>query len=136
MIREFDMKDLERFEPNEVSDPADVAHFLRDEKLWSYTLENNGIKAVISFAETETDEWAMSCLISKHFNALDSRELKRFKERVVRALKPRKVWSWTIPGTDSERWHEFLGLVFDKTQEFQGKIYNVWVRDYETSSAS
>lgn len=136
MIREFDMKDLERFEPNEVSDPADVAHFLRDEKLWSYTLENDGIKAVISFSETAPDEWAMSCLISRHFNALDSRELKRFKERAVRALQPRKVWSWTIPGTVADRWHKFLGLAFEKQREFQGKIYNVWVRNYETSGES
>ncbi len=127
MIRDFEMKDLEIFEPNAVSNPAGVIDALKDERAWNYTLERGGIKAIITFAETDEDEWAMSCLVSKHFNAVDSLELKRFMDRAIDALKPRKVWTISPPGA-VDRWHRFLGLAFERKQEFEGKIYNMWSR--------
>ena len=135
MIREFIVKDLELLEPNSDSHPDEVVYALTKDECWSYTLENNGIKAIITFVETAENEWAMSALISKYFNALDSRELKRFMERAVTALKPRKIWSWTASDI-ADRWHRFLGLVYEKKHEYRGKNYNVWVRHYEASGAS
>jgi len=131
MIREFTKEDLENFQPNDYSSPDDIKYVFEDEAWWLYTLENKGIKAIMAFREAEENEWAIFALISKYFTARDSVEMKAFIHRAEAVLKPKKVWTFSLPIVKTDNWHKWLGFVFEKPFEFMGRNYNMWVK-YET----
>lgn len=127
MIREFTKEDLQQFEPNELSHPGDVMFVFEDDQWWLYTLERGGkIKAILAARETAPDEWAVFCLLSSHFNAWDSLALRQFVGRAAKILKPKKMWTISKPIERVNKWHRFFGLKFERLQEFQGNIYNLW----------
>lgn len=128
MIREFEQSDLERFEPNQVSDPSDQAHVFDDDRWWKYTIYDKEIKAIICFLEDQPGEWGAFAFISKHFNARDSVEMRKFMQRAEDVLKPKKLWTASPSSAKVNRWHEFLNLTLDSPLEYNGKIYNKWVR--------
>jgi len=128
MIRDFDKRDLDGFKPNEFSNPADISFVFDDDAWWLYTLENNGIKAIICFREGDDKEWGIFALISELFTARDSVEMRAFIKRAEAALKPKKVWTISLPIPSTDRWHKWLGFTFDKVKEFNGINYNMWVR--------
>lgn len=125
MIRDYAIQDLERLDPVE-----GAREFMTvNPDWWNYTLENNGIvKAIMSGAETAPGEWVVLCLLSTGFNARDSVELKRFTGRAATVLKPKRIWTISCPDAVIDKWHRFLGFVYEKPQEFNGKTYNMWAR--------
>lgn len=131
MIRLFDIKDLEKFEANKLSsaDAPFVKQLLADDASWVYTQENHGtVKSISCFREESPGEWAIFSLISKHFIAKDSVELKRFLARGERTLKPKKVWTIAPSENGIDKWHRFFGFTFDKPISFNGATYNVLAR--------
>jgi len=134
MIREFANGDLERFSPNDMSAPdARVMAALGSEDWWNYTLEHAGeVRAIISFAENADapGEWLGFTLISKNITARDSVEIKKFMDRCYATLKPRRFWTLSRPLAPVDKWHQFLGFVKERAQEFEGEIYNIWGRTW------
>jgi hypothetical protein len=128
MIREFEKKDLENFEPNEFSSPENIKFVFDDDAWWLYVIENKGIKAIIAWKEAEDNEWGIFALVSKHFTARDSVEMRTFGHRAEKILKPKKVWTCSLPIAITDKWHKFLGFTFDEEVEHQGTTYNRWIR--------
>lgn len=129
MIREFKKEDLAKLEPNKISS-VDIGFIFDDDAWWCYTMEKNRIKAIICFREASPGEWAVLALISKHFTALDTLEMKRFLRIASRKLNPKKIWTVSDPAETidkkHQKWLRVFGLVPDKPQEFQGKPYSTW----------
>jgi hypothetical protein len=129
MIKEFEISDLDGFEPNELSDPKDSMHIFDETRWWNYTIVNDGIvKAIICFCENKPGDWAALALVSIHFNARDSVELRRFLPRAEKALKPKRLWTLVRNDPVSSRWHEFLGFKYERPQELDGVVHNIYSR--------
>lgn len=132
MIRNFHIKDLEGFKPNEFSDPESVMFIFEGEDFYKETYIVKGVvKAIICFKPNGNDDWAGFFLVSEDFSARDGVVLKQHVMKKVGEYKPKRVWTASQQDCMLETWHKFLGMVKEGTQEIEGKICNIWSLTWE-----
>lgn len=133
MIREFDLKDLEHFEPNSFSDlrkSGDTMELLTHEDCYKYTLIRDGIKAIIVFKDNGERDWMGFFLMSKGFTPRDGVSIKNFIDETVAKYKPKRLWTASQTSEMLTRWHRFLKMEPEDPINIKGKMYNVWSRTW------
>lgn len=127
MIRDFENKDLETFEPNEFSDISDIPYVFDDEDFWKYTLTDDGrVLAVICFKENMPGDWASFLLISRYFKFKNAPELKAFMLHCIKKLNPRRVWTASRDCSIINRWQKYLGMTKESDTMVNGRKLNIW----------
>ncbi len=131
MIRDFNIDDLTRFEPNEFSDPATVPDvFKEDYQKHTLVLASGIIGAIICFKEVSPRDWAGFFLISKHFRFADATEIQDFIRDTVAVHKPKRLWTASRNHKILEGRHRLLGMEKEQTIELNNKELNIWSFNY------
>lgn len=125
MIRPFKPEDLELIKLNEWSN-GDFHGAVIDERYEKYTLDDNGVKAIIFFMNVNSRDWGGFFLLSKDFSPAHGKIVKRFIADTVNKYKPERLWTVSQRNKTISRWHEFLGMSIEQEQEIDGKLYDVW----------
>jgi hypothetical protein len=126
MIRDFILDDWFNFNPNEFSKLEDISIF-NDKDYYFYTLENNGIKSIICFANIGNDEYLAFFLISNEFTNNNAKELKRFMLECINKTNAKRVFTVSKQCEVIRKWHEFLGLRIEKEVTVNDIKYDMWV---------
>lgn len=125
MIRDFNIEDLEGFDHLGVDDVLPIAW--DDPSVEYYTLLDGAVPvAFIIFRQVKPDDWAGFFILSKLFKPLHSREIKQFIERTVSFKKPKRLWTLSKKNSTLDRWHKFLDMSIESTQEINNAMYNLW----------
>lgn len=131
MIRDFEQTDLGSFEPNFCSRPSEVAFVFDTSFYEKYSLIRDGIvRAILCLISTDKDEWAGFFLVSKRFNVVDAKELRRFVANKVTEYGAKRIWTLSIDHPVIERWHKFLGMEKERPVFFSGKSCFIWSREW------
>jgi len=129
MIVKFDLKDLEKFAPNQFSRVDEIMPALENELLQKYTLWDDGIvKAIICFVEVQPSEYGIFLLTSKSFSFMEARAIKRFMARMIEQYSATRVFTLSEDCKVINMWHNFLGFVLVKPKHsvIEGLEYNLW----------
>lgn len=130
MIREFTPEDLDGFDFNKFSNPADVKFVFKSDEWWNYTIWDGKARAIICFKDNGGDDWAGFFLISKGFKASHARELKWFFDMAIEKLNPKRLWTTSQRNKTIDRWHRYLGMSVEKTTVINGKEFKIWSKKW------
>lgn len=135
MIRCFKKEDIHKLELNEYHGIDAIGATLDQYaayllKFHSWTLEYEGkVQCILSTNELVPGTYMSGILLSKDFNPICAKEVKKFiHEYVIPHFNMTRLETDSVDCEVLNRWHEFLGFTSEgvKRKYLNGKDYRIW----------
>lgn len=129
MIKDFTMKDLGYFVPNEHSNPDNVLDQLCSPEFVVLSLWHDGmVQAILVFKNYWGDCWHGFFLIAEGFPIKCAIFLKRFVHATMEKLNASRLQTDSVACDVLNKWHEWLGFELEGCKEKMmfGRDYNMW----------
>lgn len=130
MIKQFNIKDLGAFLPNEYSNPDEIFPLFLDARYEVMTIWGNDhlVKAIICFRNYWGRCWSCFVLISESFNKADAVKLRELMMRYMDERKAVRLQTESRATATLRSWHEFLGFTCEgiKRKFMFNQDYDCW----------
>lgn len=135
MIKQFNIKDLGAFLPNEFSNPDEIFPLFLDAKYEVMTVWgiDNMVRAIICFRNYWGRCWSCFVLISRDFNKSDANRLRELMLRYIDERKAVRLQTESRSTPVLRKWHEFLGFKLEgiKRKMMFNQDYDCWAIVHE-----
>ena len=134
MFREFNLKDLDKFEPNKLSDYEDYKEIFYAEQAFKYVYsKGQKVLAIIIFMPYWENNWCFFVLFSKDFKAAYLRDLKNFFELCIEKIRPDRLVTDSVDIDFNNKLHKLFGFNLEGTRRrhMYGQDINMWGRIWE-----
>lgn len=117
-IKQFTIRDLGAFIPNEFSNPDEIFPLLMDAKYQVYTLwgDDGLVRAIFCFRNYWGTCWTGFVLLSANFGATDACMLRGLIDQHMVEKGATRVQTESRATAVLRRWHRFLGFTLEGTK--------------------
>lgn len=117
-IKQFTIRDLGAFIPNEYSNPDEIFPLFMDAKYQVQTLwgDNGLVRAIICFRNYWGTCWSCFVLIAQDFGAYDACLLRGLIDQYMVQHGATRVQTESRATDTLRRWHKFLGFNLEGTR--------------------
>lgn len=120
---------VEGYEGQKLPSPCFV---FNDSSWYKYTLERDGVKAIICYNEGADNIWSAFLLLSNNLTILDIKNIKINIYDMIKKHNADMVWTISEDCPVIDRWHKFLGMNKDDFSVIvNGKKYNRWILQWD-----
>lgn len=130
MIKQFHIKDLGAFLPNEYSNPDEIFPLFLDARYEVVTVwgEDYLVKAIVCFRNYWGRCWSCFVLISESFNKADAVKLRELMMRYIDERHAVRLQTESRSTDTLRKWHEFLGFTHEgiKRKFMFNQDYDTW----------
>lgn len=128
-IRRFIPEDILSFDPNEFSDPGEVAFAFEDPKFDIFTLKDGErTEAIICARRYWGNNYMAFFLISKDFKPRNAVALRKFVHGTHERFGVKRIQTDSQANDVLDAWHRFFGFKLEGKREkmMHGKDYHCW----------
>lgn len=130
MMKEFNIRDLGAFIPNEYSNPDEIFPLFQDARYTVRTLwgDDGMVQAIICFRNYWGRCWSCFVLISDKFAPANAARIRGLIQQYMKEQKAMRLETVSRADETLHKWHQFLGFTHEgiKRKYMFGKDYDCW----------
>lgn len=129
MIKDFDIRDLGYFIPNEFSDPSHVLGLLTDDTVEKKTLWHSGmVEAIFAYREYWPTCWGGFFLVNASPQLSTAVKIRDYIAATIKEKGASRLQTDSVANDKLDKWHRFLGFQLEgrRVKMMRGLDYHCW----------